>query len=64
MTEYPFIYICSHAGKIGNFRWVNSDTRTPDMSRRWRDPEARGYWGRCGLVDPPTDQTDQLNKPQ
>ena len=55
MTEYPFIYICSHAGKVGNFRWVNSDTRTPDMSRRWRDPEARGYWGCCGLVDPPTD---------
>jgi hypothetical protein len=27
MTEYPFIYICSHAGKIGNIRWVNSDTR-------------------------------------
>jgi hypothetical protein len=32
MTEYPFIYICSHAGKIGNIRWVNSDTR-------------QGYWG-------------------
>jgi hypothetical protein len=30
MTEYPFIYICSHAGKIGNIRWVNSDTRWPD----------------------------------
>jgi hypothetical protein len=26
MTEYPFIYICSHAGKIGNIRWVNSET--------------------------------------
>ncbi len=39
MTEYPFIYICSHAGKIGNIRWVNSDTR-------------RGCWGRVGYVDP------------
>jgi hypothetical protein len=36
MTEYPFIYICSHAGKIGNIRWVNSDTR-------------QGYWGSMGL---------------
>jgi hypothetical protein len=29
MSELPFIYVCSHAGKIGNFRWVNSDTRWP-----------------------------------
>lgn len=59
MIEIPFVYVCSHAGKVGNFRWVNSDTRTPDWGRRWSDPEtrglAKGYWGRCGLVDPPTD---------
>ena len=22
MTEYPFIYIFSHSGKVGNIRWV------------------------------------------
>jgi hypothetical protein len=45
MTGYPFIYICSHAGKIGNIRWVNSDTR-------------QGYWGRWGYVDPCPDEDD------
>ncbi len=45
MPELPFIYVCSHAGKIGNFRWVNADTRYPASQR--------GYWGRCGLVNPP-----------
>jgi hypothetical protein len=54
MTEFPFIYVCSHAGKIGNIRWVNSDTRYPAFDRRWQNPLAqRGYWGRCGLVNPP-----------
>jgi hypothetical protein len=50
MTEYPFIYICSHAGKIGNIRWVNSDTR-------------RGYWGRVGYVDPCPDEDDLTSLP-
>ena len=51
MTEFPFFYICSHAGKLGDFRWVNSDTRFPDSDNRWKDPMARrGYWGRCGFV--------------
>jgi hypothetical protein len=53
MTEFPFIYVCSHAGKIGNIRWVNADTRYP-ASRCWKDPLAqRGYWGRCGLINSP-----------
>jgi hypothetical protein len=50
MTEYPFIYICSHAGKIGNIRWVNSDTR-------------QGYWGRWGYVDPCPDEYDLASLP-
>jgi hypothetical protein len=50
MTEYPFIYICSHAGKIGNIRWVNSDTR-------------QGYWGRWGCVDPCPDEDDLASLP-
>jgi hypothetical protein len=53
MTEYPFIYICSHAGKIGNIRWVNSDTR-------------QGYWGRVGArgyVDPCPDEDDLASLP-
>jgi hypothetical protein len=54
MSEFSFIYICSHAGKIGGFRWVNADTRYPAFDRSWEDPLARrGYWGRCGLVNPP-----------
>jgi hypothetical protein len=53
MSEFPFIYICSHAGKIGNIRWVNSDTRWPDwIHKRWiGSAMRRGYWGRCGLVN-------------
>jgi hypothetical protein len=51
MTEYPFIYICSHAGKIGNIRWVNSDTR-------WR-----GYWGRWGYVDPCPNEDEEGSVP-
>jgi hypothetical protein len=50
MTEYPFIYICSHAGKIGNIRWVNSDTH-------------QGYWGRWGYVDPCPDEDDLTSLP-
>jgi hypothetical protein len=50
MTEYPFIYICSHAGKIGNIRWVNSDT-------------CQGYWGRVGYVDPCPDEDDLMSLP-
>lgn len=55
MTEFPFIYVCSHAGKIGNIRWVNSDTRWPVRTyKSWIDSAVRrGYWGRCGLVNPP-----------
>lgn len=55
MTEYPFIYICSQAGSIGKFRWVNSDTRWPEWThRRWiKGAVRRGYWGRAGIVDPP-----------
>lgn len=52
MTEFPFIYVCSHAGKIGNFRWVNSDTR-------WSD--SRSYWGRCGLESVPDENCE--NRP-
>ena len=48
MTELPFIYVCSHAGKIGNFRWVNS---------------GRGYWGRCGYVDPCPDEDKEGSVP-
>jgi hypothetical protein len=62
MTEFPFIYICSHAGKIGNFRWVNSDTRFPDADNRWKDPMARrGYWGGCGLEQPHNEEIE--NRP-
>jgi hypothetical protein len=55
MPQFPFIYVCSHAGKIGNIRWVNSDTRWPDwIHKRWiNSAMRRGYWGRCGLVNPP-----------
>ena len=54
MSDFPFIYVCSHAGKVGSFRWVNADTRYPASDRRWQDLLAqRGYWGRCGLVNPP-----------
>jgi len=55
MSEFPFTYVCSHAGKIGNFRWVNSDTGWPArIYKSWIDSEVRrGYWGRCGLVNPP-----------
>jgi hypothetical protein len=55
MTEFPFfIYISSHAGKIGNIRWVNADTRYPASNRRQENPlSQRGYWGRCGLVNSP-----------
>ena len=61
MTEFPFIYICSHAGKIGDFRWVNSDTRFPDSDNRWKDLMARrGYWGRCGFV---RNSEDDCNPP-
>jgi hypothetical protein len=58
MTEYPFIYICSHAGKIGNIRWVNSDTRWPDwIHKRWiGHAMRRGHWGRVGYVDPCPDE--------
>jgi hypothetical protein len=50
MAEYPFIYICSHAGKIGNIRWVNSDTRWPDEYKPVPGGGFQlGYWGRCGL---------------
>jgi hypothetical protein len=53
MAEFPFIYVCSHAGKIGNFCWVNAETRYP-AALPWEDPMSqRGYWGRCGLVNPP-----------
>jgi len=51
MTELPFIYVCSHAGKIGNFRWVNTDTC-------WR-----GYWGRCGYIDPCSDEDKEETVP-
>jgi hypothetical protein len=55
MPELPFIYVCSHAGKIGNIRWVNSDTRWPDwIHKRWVGSAMRkGYWGRCGLANSP-----------
>jgi hypothetical protein len=58
MTDYPFIYICSHAGKIGNIRWVNSDTRWPDwIHKRWiGHAMRRGHWGRVGYVDPCPDE--------
>jgi hypothetical protein len=58
MTDYPFIYICSHAGKIGNIRWVNSDTRWPDwIHKRWiGHVMRRGHWGRVGYVDPCPDE--------
>jgi hypothetical protein len=59
MTEYPFIYICSHAGKIGNIRWVNSDTRWPD----WIPAGSTGYWGRVGYVDPCPDEDDLTSLP-
>jgi hypothetical protein len=55
MTEYPFIYICSHAGKIGNIRWVNSDTR----QGYW----GCGFWGRVGYVDPCPDEDDLTSLP-
>jgi hypothetical protein len=68
MTEYPFIYICSHAGKIGNIRWVNSDTRWPDWSPQALDAWSRnafqlGYWGRVGYVDPCPDEDDLASLP-
>jgi hypothetical protein len=65
MTEYPFIYICSHAGKIGNIRWVNSDTRWPDwIHKRWiGHPMRRGYWGSMGYVDPCPDEDDLTSLP-
>jgi hypothetical protein len=65
MTEYPFIYICSHAGKIGNIRWVNSDTRWPDwIHKRWiGHAMRRGYWGSMGYVDPCPDEDDLTSLP-
>jgi hypothetical protein len=65
MTEYPFIYICSHAGKIGNIRWVNSDTRWPDwIHKRWiGHAMRRGHWGRVGYVDPCPDEDDLASLP-
>lgn len=57
MTEYPFIYVSSHGGWIGNIRWRNSDTRYPDWKYpRWIDWTFRsGYWGKVVLVEPDED---------
>lgn len=57
MTEYPFIYVGSHGGWIGNIRWRNSDTRYPDWKYpRWIDWTFRsGYWGKVVLVEPDED---------
>jgi hypothetical protein len=64
MTEYPFIYICSHAGKIGNIRWVNSDTRWPDEYKPVPGGGFQlGYWGRWGYVDPCPDEDDLASLP-
>ena len=41
MTQFPYFYVSSAGGQIGNIRWLNSDTR-PD-----------GYWGWTQLITQP-----------
>ena len=54
MAEPSFLYIASHAGRIGNIRWINSDTRWPDwIHQRWIGwTMRRGHWGRVAFFDP------------
>jgi hypothetical protein len=37
MTQFPYFYVGSAGGQIGNIRWLNSDTRWP-------------YWGWTQLI--------------
>lgn len=33
MTQFPYFYVSSAGGQIGNIRWLNSDTRWPAWNR-------------------------------
>lgn len=52
MSQFPYFYVSSAGGQIGNIRWLNSDTRWPDCyPSRYIDREFRsGYWGWTQLI--------------
>lgn len=62
MTQFPYFYVSSAGGQIGNIRWLNSDTRWPD----WKHPRyigwafRRGYWGWTQLITPNADDLDEM----
>jgi hypothetical protein len=48
MTQFPYFYVSSAGGQIGNIRWLNSDTRR------------RGYWGWTQVITPNVGDLDEM----
>jgi hypothetical protein len=48
MTQFPYFYVSSAGGQIGNIRWLNSDTRR------------RGYWGWTQMITPNVGDLDEM----